>query len=62
MHKKKNMTLDQYSEFLKETYNRVKKQNFIHWNEYVIFKIKDYDENLHSPMIDWVKWLISTST
>ena len=59
---KKDMTSDQYSEFLKETYNRIKKQNFIHWNEYVIFKIKDYDENLNSPMIDWVKWLISTST
>lgn len=59
---KKDMTSDQYSEFLKETYNRIKKQNFIHWNEYVIFKIKDYDENLNSPIIDWVKWLISIPT
>ena len=59
---KKNMTSDEYSEFLKETYNRIKKQNFIHWNEYIIVKIKDYDENLNKSIVDWVKWLISTST
>ena len=57
---KKDMTTDQYFEFLKETYNRIKKQKFIYWNENIILKIKEFDENIEKPMIDWVKWLIST--
>lgn len=56
----KMMTTEEYSEFLKESYLRIKKQTFIDWNENVIFKIKDYQENLDKPIIDWVKWLIST--
>ena len=59
---KKDMNSDEYSEFLKESYNRIKIQNFIHWNEYVIFKIKDFDENLNKSMIEWIKWLSSAST